>query len=173
MATAHGLTKRGVRDIAIIDERHLGFGASGRNAGEITSPSDSREWMALCVPFRWEDMFQNLSKEFHFNNLFAKRGMVHIIRDENDMKVEKKAIALQNSMGMKGRIIDAEELGNMIPAINTSGIIGGAFSPEPALARPEPVLWGYRGTSPNWESKSIPTRRLPRSKEERQTQNSW
>lgn len=142
MATAYALAKRGVRDIAVIDGMHLGFGASGRNAGEISSAFDSREWIGLCARSHLEHIFQGLSKELHFNTLFAKRGMVEIICDESDMQREKKAVDLQNSMGVRTRIIDTEELVNMIPAINADGIMGAAFNPDAALVRPEPVLWG-------------------------------
>ncbi len=127
--------------MVVFERGYIGCGASGRNGALISSTFHTKEWIALySLAVR---LFEGLSQELRINTLFSKRGGLDIISDEEDWKRQSSALPLQHSMKVRTKILDREEVRDLVPAINTEVIFGGVFNPDAGVLRHDAVLWGY------------------------------
>lgn len=141
LATAYGLARRGLTDVVVLEKGYVGSGASGRNGALISSTFHTKEWIALySLAIR---LFESLSQQLGINTFFTKRGGLEIISDEDDWRRQSKALPLQHSMNIRTRILNREEVVDMMPSINSDTIIGGVLNADSGVVRHDAVLWGY------------------------------
>jgi sarcosine oxidase subunit beta len=139
LSTAYNLAKSGV-DVMVFEKRYLVYGASGRNSGGITAQMENKAMVELAK--RSIELYEKLPSEFGFNFLFRRDGYIKVARNEKDIEILKKEVKLQNSMGIKSRMLEPSDVKEMIPDFNADSIIGGTFS-DGGVIFPWAVIWGY------------------------------
>lgn len=141
MATAYHLSREGVR-VAVIDRRYLGAGSTGRCIGglrhQFSTPSAIRlmkESMAL---------FAGMEEDFGHSVEFHQGGYLLLAHQQELADVFARNVAVQQAEGVDVRIVSPAEIRDIVPHINTDGVICGAYCPQDGQAFPFAVLRGYR-----------------------------
>jgi len=141
-ALAYELSKRG-KDVIVLDRRHIAAGATGRCGAGIRQQWSTKENAILAK--KSVEIFENLSNELNYDIGFRQGGYLIAIHDENDMQQAKKNVEMQKSIGLDVRIIDADEIKEIVPILEPKGMeaIGATFCPTDGHADPFKTAYGY------------------------------
>ena len=88
-------------------------------------------------------IFERLSDELGFNVMFRQGGYLVLIFDEHEHDLISKTIPLQNRLGVPTRLVTPHEVAELVPGINTQGLLAGGYCPTDGVCYPYAVLWGY------------------------------
>jgi sarcosine oxidase subunit beta len=146
LATAYYLAKRGVTDVAVLEQGYVGGGASGRNTAIIRANYRTPEG----VPFYHESLrlYEGLSQELGFNVLFSQQGHLTLGHTDAAMKGLWERAAVNQLLGVESRVIGREELGRLVPDLDLSDrprypVLGALYHPPGGIIRHDAVVWGY------------------------------
>jgi sarcosine oxidase subunit beta len=146
LATAYYLAKdHGITDVAIIEKRFIGFGGAGRNTAIVRANQRTQH----NVPLYKEalDLWPVLTKELDFNLMFNNCGNLNLMHSEAAMNAARMNVATAQFHGVESHLLDAKQLKEMVPAINTSQDItypihGAMYHPPGGIVRHDAVVWG-------------------------------
>lgn len=140
LSVAYHLARMGVK-VTVLEKKWIGYGASGRNAGGVRAQFTSRENIVLAR--EGLRLWPKLSAELGFNTLFHHGGYLFLAHREESLEEMKRNVALQNSLGVKSRLLGVEEIREKWPFLNLEGVLGGAFHHLDGSAHHDAVLWGF------------------------------
>lgn len=129
LTTAYALKQRGF-DVVLLEQRFLGFGASGRNAGSIwvqTAQAGPELELARRGVSLYESFIDDLGPTFEFH----KSGGVFFFETEQQRSLLDDYVADRRAHGIKAEFIDADEARRLSPTISDRAI-GAVFSPDDA-----------------------------------------
>jgi sarcosine oxidase subunit beta len=141
LATAYYLSKRGMKNIIVLEKGYIGSGASGRCGAGIRQQWGLDENVILARES--VRIFEHLSEELRFNIFFRQGGYLMLLFDEKELEVVSRTIPRHNELGVPTRMLSLEETAAMVPGINLAGVRAAAFCPTDGTAYPYAVLWGY------------------------------
>ena len=141
LALAYELAKRGVTNVAVLDQRYPGAGASGRNGELIRSAFGSLEWCGLFNESlrRWE----GLSEELDFNVLFSRSGYLVVATTQEQSDQCQRDVVKQASYGVQSRYVNADEALEIAPGLNRELVRGGVYQSSAGFAHHDAVVWAY------------------------------
>jgi sarcosine oxidase subunit beta len=146
LATAYYLAKRGITNVAVLEQGYVGGGASGRNTAIIRSNYRTPEG----VPFYQEslELYEGLSQELGFNVLFSQQGHLTLGHTDAAMKGLRERAAVNILLGVESRIVDRDELRRLVPTMDLSDhprypVQGALYHPPGGIIRHDAVVWGY------------------------------
>jgi sarcosine oxidase subunit beta len=147
LATAYYLAKEhGVTDVAVLEQRYIGSGGSGRNTAIVRSnyrtPEGARFYQASL------DLFDGLSAELGFNIMLTKRGVLTLAHTERALATATERASVNQRLGIDSRVVDVEEIRRRCPALDLSDdvtwpVVGALLHPGGAILRHDAVVWGY------------------------------
>lgn len=141
LMTAHHLVRKGVRDVLILDRAPaLLLGASGRNGGGVRAQWTTAENIELAK--RSIRQFAELARLTGHNTWFRQGGYLFLARTEEQFTNLRKAATFQNAHGVETRIVTPEDARGIVPGLDASGVVGGAFNPTDGTLFPWPVVHG-------------------------------
>lgn len=124
---AFQLSKRTDKRILIIDQTAPVGGMSGRTFGQIRLHYSNA--LLLKMAMRGYEFFRHWSAEVGFGNPgYAQMGYLLLVV-ENQLSPLHRNIELAQSLGINTRFVDPDEIKAIEPAINTRGLVGGAYDP--------------------------------------------
>ncbi len=146
LSTAYFLAKEhGMKDVAVIEKRYIGFGGAGRNTAIVRANQRTQE----NVPLYKEglELWPVLTKDLDFNLMFNNCGNLNLMHGEAAMKAARMTIATAQFHGVESHLIDAGEAKDLVPALNiskdiTHPIHGAMFHPPGGILRHDAVVWG-------------------------------
>jgi len=141
LSLAYNLARYGLHRVAVLEKSYIGSGASGRNGEMIRSAFASEEWIRLFD--KSLRIWETLSGELDFNVMFTRHGYLILASTSEEMAACQNNIKRQNELGIGTRLVDAEEVINLIPALNTQVVTGGIFQSDGGFARHDAVVWAY------------------------------
>ncbi len=147
LATAFYLaSEHGVTDIAVLDKGWIGGGNTGRNTTIVRSNYLEDESAVLYDHSL--DLWKNLSNQLNFNVMYSQRGVANIAHEQNETRDIKRRVNANRLNGIDSEWLDAEQIKQVCPIINTSESIrfpvwGGSFQKSAGTARHDAVAWGY------------------------------
>jgi sarcosine oxidase subunit beta len=141
LACGYNLAKSGMKDIVVLEKGYLGVGATGRCGAGIRQQWGLEENIVLARES--VRVFERLSAELGFNTFFRQGGYLMLITTEHERELVKKAIPLQNRLGVPTRLMTPDEITDFVPGINAEVVLSGAYCPTDGTAYPYAVLWGY------------------------------
>jgi sarcosine oxidase subunit beta len=141
LSLAYNLARSGLRRVAVLEKSYIGSGASGRNGEMIRSAFASEEWIRLFD--KSLRIWETLSGELDFNVMFTRHGYLILASTSEEMAACQNNIKRQNELGIGTCLVDAEEVINLIPALNTQVVTGGIFQSDGGFARHDAVVWAY------------------------------
>jgi sarcosine oxidase subunit beta len=147
LATAYYLAKEhGITDVAVLEQRYIGSGGSGRNTAIVRSnyrtPEGARFYQASL------DLFDGLSGELDFNIMLTKRGVMTLAHSERALATATERASVNQQLGIDSRVIDVDEVRRRCPGLDLSRevtwpVVGALLHPGGAILRHDAVVWGY------------------------------
>lgn len=143
LAVAYNLARRGMDDIVLLEKSYLGSGATGRCGAGIR-----QQWgteMNCKLARASMDIFENMEERLKVDQDIGlkQQGYLLLAYSEKEMAQFRKNIELQNSLDIPSREVTPEEAEDIVPHLNTEGVVGGAFCPTDGHADPFKVTDAY------------------------------
>jgi sarcosine oxidase, subunit beta len=141
LSTAFQLARRGVRDVVVLERRHLGSGATGKSGAlvrchypNILEAKLTHE--SLSIFRNWDDEVGAGSPGF------SPIGFVQVVSPQHEDRLRQN-IAEQQAIGIDTRIVDRQELREIDPFLNTDDLTVAAFEPGSGYADPNATMQGF------------------------------
>ncbi len=147
LATAYYLAKEhGMTNIAVLEKGWIGGGNTGRNTTIVRSNYLWDE--AAHLYEKAMKLWEGLSQDLNYNVMFSQRGVFNLGHTLQDMRDIERRVNANRLNGIDGVVMNAEEIKERIPIINTSPnarypILGASFQPRGGVARHDAVAWGF------------------------------
>ncbi|MFH1935775.1 MAG: FAD-dependent oxidoreductase [Pseudomonadota bacterium] len=146
LATAYYLArKHGMKNVAIIEKRHIGFGGAGRNTAIVRANQRTKENLPLYD--EGLKLWPKLTAELDFNLMFNNCGNLNLAHSEAAMKTARMNVASAQFHGIHSELIDAKQCKDLVPALDISDrprypIFGAMYHPPGGIVRHDAVVWG-------------------------------
>ena len=147
LAAAYYLAKNhGIKNVAVLEKGWIGGGNTGRNTTNIRSDyltPEATGFYGFSV-----ELWETLSQELNFNQMWSKRGVVKVAHGRGEYRqLVRRANALHMA-NLDYEMLTPEQLKKMIPILDTSSrprfpIIGGVIQRKAGIARHDAVAWGF------------------------------
>lgn len=149
VSTAFQLAKRGA-SVTLLEKNFIGGGPSGLSSAIVrqhySNPVTAR--MAFESLHTW----QNFSERVGGEPVFTKTGFLLGVQPE-DVSGLKANIAMQRSVGIDTTFVSPQELQDLEPWSDVTGLGGAAFEPESGYCDPVRALTGYVKATENLGAK--------------------
>lgn len=146
LATAYYLAKMGVTDVAVLEQKFLGYGGSGRNTAILRSNYRTEEGIAFYDQSM--KFYDKLAVELDFNLMFSKQG--HFTLGHTEASIATLTTRAENNkfLGVDSVMLEPKEIKKMLPDIDISDrvrypIMGALYHPPGGIIRHDAVIWGY------------------------------
>lgn len=127
--------------VVVVERGAVCSGSSGLNAGGLrqqftqrTSILAGRATIARMATFE---------EEFGIDPAFHQAGYLFLHNGGRHGETLRKAVATQNAHGVNTRLIGSDELGELVPGINTEDLEGAAYGPTDGYMDPNSMVAGY------------------------------
>ena len=148
---AFELTKRGMTDILLIERGFLASGATGRCGAGIRQQWGSE--LNATLAYESTEILEHLEEYTGYNRSCGlnQAGYLLIACNDKEWETFQDNLAVQHKLGIKSWIVDMEkEVYELVPGINTDGIVGATFCQEDGHADPFHCCLAYgRGAAKN------------------------
>lgn len=125
---AYQLHKQTDKRITVVDQAGPLGGMSGRTFGQIRLHYSNA--LLLNMAMRGYEYFKNWSREIGYGNAgYVQMGYLLIVV-EKQLEALQRNVELAQSLGIDTRFVDPDEIKALEPALNTQGLVGGAYDPE-------------------------------------------
>ena len=128
---AHELAKRG-EDVLVVEKRYLGSGSTFRCGTGIRQQFTDEANIRMMK--RAVELRKKYAEEYEFP--FKQAGYLFLRYTEEEVEYIKKAVQLQNSLGVPTRLITPEEAKEIVPLLDISEVIAATRNPTDAKASP-------------------------------------
>jgi sarcosine oxidase, subunit beta len=140
-STAFQLTRRGVREVVLLERRQLGAGASGKSGALVrchyANPHEARLTHESLHVFRhWDE------EVGHGSPGFEPVGFVQVVHPDDEEHLRAN-VASHRALGIESYVVSAEELREIEPLLRTDDLTYGAFEPGSGYADPNATLYGF------------------------------
>jgi len=127
---AYHLAKKKMKDVILLEKEFIASKATGVCPGGIRQQWSSR--LGCLLSKASVEFLKKLDEEFHpeFPLPFVQSGYLFLAYSAEVLGAYRQNVALQNSFGIPSEILSVEQIKEFIPAINTTGILGGAYCKE-------------------------------------------
>ncbi|MCS7233762.1 MAG: FAD-binding oxidoreductase [Synergistetes bacterium] len=140
-AIAYNLAKMGCKNVVILERNTIASGSTGRCAAGIRAQWGTE--MNCRLGIASIEIFENLSEELGRDIDLHQGGYLIIAYKESEFEQLKKNVKLQNSLGIKSKIISEEEAKELCPLLNTEGVVGFTFHQRDGHADPLLTTFAY------------------------------
>ncbi len=140
LAAAFHLCDKGLKTV-VLEKEYPGSGSTNRCIGGIRQQFSTEASIKLMQESIRQ--FKEMEEIFGFSVEFYQGGYLFLAFQPEHMEAFKKSFNIQKKLGLDVRILSADECRDIVPQLNTEGLIGGVYSPEDGQAYPFKVLEGY------------------------------
>jgi sarcosine oxidase, subunit beta len=147
LSLAYNLAARhGIRDVAVVEARYVGSGASGRNTQVVRANYNTPENVPLYKASL--AIWRSLSQELDFNIQFSTQGELDLCHTVDSLEVERDKSLLNHAYGVQTDVVSPDEIRTLNPLVDLSGggelpVIGASYHPPGSIARHDSVVWGF------------------------------
>ena len=147
LATAYHLARdHGIRRIAVLEKRLVGYGNVGRNTTVVRS-----NYLLPENHHFYEDSlrrWQTLSRDLNYNVMYSPRGVVDLATSDGEMCAYARRGNAMRLAGIDAELLDRAALARFVPALDLNAprrfpIIGGLLQRRGGTVRHDAVAWGY------------------------------
>ncbi len=138
-SVAYHLTKRGARDVLILEREAVqGAGSTGKATGGVRAQFETE--INIKMSLYSLDFFKN----WEFDCGYEPRGYLFFATDERQFDYLRRNVEKQKSLGVKGvEIVDREAIKEICPILNCDDIAGGSFGQTDGFINPLAVMRGF------------------------------
>ncbi len=141
LAIAYHLANLGVAKVSVVDRSYLCGGASGRNGGGVRAQWSSeanvrlmQESIRICRDF---------ASEMKINVWFRQGGYLFIVRTEEKRRALEASVKVQNACKLSTRMLTPREAQQIVPELDTDGIVAASYNGDDGVVFPWPFVWGF------------------------------
>ncbi|RTZ85125.1 MAG: sarcosine oxidase subunit beta [SAR324 cluster bacterium] len=147
LATAFYLAKNhGITDVAVLEQKFIGYGGSGRNTAILRSNYRTEEGIKFYDQSL--DLYEDLSGELDFNLMFSQQG--HFTLGHSTASISGLVTRAENNkaLGIDSFMLDPKEIKKMLPEIDITDhprfpVHGALYHPPGGIIRHDAVVWAY------------------------------
>ncbi|WP_410670546.1 NAD(P)/FAD-dependent oxidoreductase [Amycolatopsis sp. cmx-4-68] len=140
VSCAFRLAEAGV-DVLLLERGGLGGGSTAKAAGGIRSSFTSRVNVELGL--RGLAAYSAFSRDFGVEIDFRRDGYLYLLTDPANVRAIGHCAELQRDYGVRSHLLDPAEAKDVLPLLETDGIVAALWSPDDAKATPDAVVQGY------------------------------
>ena len=139
IAAAYFLARdHGMKNVAVIEKRYIGFGGAGRNTAIVRANQRTKENLPLYA--EGLKLWPTLMADLDFNMMFFNCGNLNLAHSEAAMGGLRLQVASAQFMGVPSELVDARQCKELIPALDitdrlTYPIFGGMYHPPGGTLR--------------------------------------
>lgn len=146
LATAYYLTQRGIKNVAVLEAKYIGFGGSGRNTAIVRSNYRTPEGIAFYD--HSVKLYERLAADLNFNIMFSQHGHLTLAHNERGVTGLRERANTNQLMGVNSRLISPKEIKELCPHMNVFGhqrfpIMAALYHPPGGIIRHDAVVWAY------------------------------
>ena len=138
---AYHLSKRGARDVVVLEREAIGSGSTSKAAGGIRVQFATR--VEIEFSLRGIAFFKRFEDEMGVPCDFRQEGYLFILSSETDVARFRKNVALQQSMGADVRMISPDDAKALVPGLRVDDAIAAVWGPTDGYASPNDVVQAY------------------------------
>jgi len=146
LATAYYLTKLGITNVAVLEQKFIGYGGSGRNTAILRSNYRTEEGIKFYDQSL--KLYENLSGDLNYNLMFSQQG--HFTLGHSTAAMSGLVTRAENNkaLGINSYILEPSEIQKMLPEIDISDhprfpVMGALYHPPGGIIRHDAVVWAY------------------------------
>ena len=143
VAIAYELAKRGCKDVLVLEKEYLASGATGRCGAGVR-----QQWgteMNLRMSIDSVKLFETMNDDLEYDGdiEFKQGGYLLVAYTEPGWEQFKKNVALQRQYGLDVRMCSPAEAREIVPHLNTEGLVGATFNQTDGHCNPFHVTDAY------------------------------
>jgi sarcosine oxidase subunit beta len=135
------LIKGGCQNVMLLERGMLATESTGKSAGGF------RHQFSTDINIKMSQLtikiFETFNEEMQQETLFHKKGYTFLIQNEQQLKLYKRNVQLQQSLGVNVDIITLDQLKELVPYIHTDDLIAATFCPDDGFSDPYEIAQGY------------------------------
>jgi sarcosine oxidase subunit beta len=141
LATAFALTRRGVRNVVVLERRFIGAGASGKSGALVRQhytnvPEAMLTRHSLPTFLNWGDVVG------YGDPGFEQPGFLRVVAPEDEDRIRSNVDNLKTA-GINTWIVTPDEIRDIEPFLRTDDISVAAFEPDAGYADPNATMFGF------------------------------
>ena len=140
VSCAFHLAEAGV-DVLLLERGGLGGGSTAKAAGGIRSSFTSRVNVELGL--RGLAEYSAFSERFGVEIDFRRDGYLYLLADPAEVTAIGHCAELQRAYGVRSHLLTPAEAKDVLPLLETDGVVAALWSPDDAKATPDAVVQGY------------------------------
>ncbi|HEV8534487.1 MAG TPA: FAD-binding oxidoreductase [Candidatus Limnocylindria bacterium] len=140
-SVAYHLTKKGVRDVLVLERDRLGSGSTGKNAGGIRLQFSSEINVRLSQ--RSLPRIERFADEIGTDPHFRQVGYLFLITEDRDVAPFERSLAMWSKVGVPARRVTAAEANALFAEVRTDDVRFGTFCAKDGYADPSSMMNGY------------------------------
>jgi len=138
---AYHLSKRGARDVVVLERETIGSGSTSKAAGGMRVQFATR--VEIEFSLRGIAFFKRFEDEMGVPCDFRQEGYLFILSSEQDVARFRTNVALQQSMGADVRMIAADDAKAIVPGLRVDDAVAAVWGPTDGYASPNDVVQAY------------------------------
>ncbi len=147
LATAFHLARdHGVKRIAVLEKRLVGYGNVGRNTTIVRSNYllPENHYFYEDALRRWE----TLSRDINYNVMYSARGVCDLANSDDEMAAYARRGNAMRLAGIDAELLDRKALAQFAPYVNVDAqrrfpVVGALLQRRGGTVRHDAVAWGY------------------------------
>ncbi|MFD5094583.1 NAD(P)/FAD-dependent oxidoreductase [Amycolatopsis thailandensis] len=140
VSCAYRLAAAGV-SVLLLERDTLGAGSTAKAAGGIRSSFTTR--VNIEIGLRGLAEYASFAQTYGTEIDFRRDGYLYLVTDPADLPEFERCAALQNSYGVRSRLVEPAEARRFSPLIDIEGVVAALWSPDDAKATPDSAVQGY------------------------------
>ena len=141
LGLAYNLTRRGLREVVVLERGYLNAGASGRNGGGVRAQWSTPTMIRLAR--RSLELCERFAVEMGVNVWMRRGGYLFLAPGRPEAERLEHNLRIHEQHGLRTRLLTPDEACAVAPQLDRSRFVAAAYNPDDAVVFPWPFLWGY------------------------------
>ena len=138
---AYYLSKKGVKDVLLLERSLLGSGTTAKCVGGIRTQFSTRINIEFSVLSR--KIFDRFEEEFEVDPEFHPVGYLFLAVRDPQWKILKENARLMRAFDLKATLLEPGEIQRRWPVLRVNDLLGGSYTEKDGYAGPYEVLRGF------------------------------
>ncbi len=140
-STAFHLTRRGVRDVVVVDKGAIASGGTGKSSACVRQHYSTAETCRMILYSL--DFFQHFAERVDGQSCgFRHTGYLLGVDDKMRAPMEA-SVALQRSVGIDTRLVSPIEMRELEPRLRSDDLVAGCYEPASGYCNPVETAQGF------------------------------
>ena len=140
-STAFHLTRRGVRDVVLVDKGTLASGGTGKSSACVRQHYSTAE---TCRMIRYSlEFFQHFAERVDGASCGFRHTGYLLGVDDNMRTPMEASVALQRSVGIDTRLVSPTEMRELEPRLRSDDLVAGCYEPASGYCNPVETAQGF------------------------------